>query len=127
ERDADANLSRSLRYGIGDDAVDAERRESERDAAEEREERHLEAALAYRRAQHLLERARISQRLVLVHRQHLGADERDRRGRIARGAHDEAVVLPGPDLERQDHLRLGILVERLRADVADDADDAGPL
>ena len=82
ERHADADLTRPLRDCVREHAEDADRRKHQRDAGEEREQRHVEAGLRDRSGDDLLERADVPDRQVAIDRVH-GAAGRVSDGRRA--------------------------------------------
>ena len=77
DRHAHADLVRALRDRIGDDAVDADGCQRERQAAEQREEQHVEPPIRCRIRQHLIHRRDVGDAELRVHRV-------DRRARVAR-------------------------------------------
>ncbi len=83
----------ALRHDVGHDAVDADRGDDEAEQAEEREQRHVEAALRDQAIHVALERDGVArQPLFLVDRPDRRLDRRQHRQRIAGRAHDQRAA-----------------------------------
>jgi hypothetical protein len=123
EGDTHANLTRPLLRRIRDRAVEAERRQAQRQDGERADERQQEPRLRHGVRDVRRERRQLGDRHVRVHGRRFGADARDQARRIRSRAHDV-----GQGQERVEDVRdvncLAVLRgERCRPHVVDDADD----
>ena len=121
----------ALGHRVGDDAVDADGGEDERQRREQAEHDHVEAAAAERAGDALVHRPHVGDRLIGIEAVHLVTDGRNRRERVARRAHGDVHRPDRPAVEqrlaiRHVQLRPIARVEAAVLDVAGDADDLVP-
>src|SRR5262249_21288685 len=122
---ADADLLRALLDRIGDESVDAERREQQREQREAPEQQHGETARRHGSIDELLHGPEVVVREVRRDRLQRAAQRARQRARRHRRADDEIVRRLILALTHRDvHLLAGRALERQMAHVADDADHA---
>ena len=105
EGHAHADLRRPLRGERGDDAVEADRREDQRERAERGQQAGDHPLHEHRDLEVLGERVHVEQRHVRVERAEHLVQARHDRARLAGGLHDQHRVAAIPLLHRQVHER----------------------
>src|SRR5262245_51174685 len=117
---------RSLRHRIGHHAVDADRRQRQRDRRKYAEQKHIETTLRDRIVHPLLHRVNVVHRLIFVYGQDLPAHGADQTRRIARCAYNQGHVPRCEVREWAIHLGPGVGVQGGVVDILHYAYDLTP-
>ena len=113
ERHPDPELARALRDQIRDHAVDADRRQPERERREQRQQQHREAPARQRLVDPLRHRPHVVDRQVRIELADLAADRRGQRRRIGRRVRSTTFIAARRELRvREVHRDARVGVER---------------
>src|SRR5205085_5930174 len=117
----------ALRHRIGNDSVNSNCGENQRDRREDRNEKHVEAWARDRFFEALLGGAHVVERLLSIERPDFLADGAEHGGWFARGLNNQGESAPRRLTIGSVELSVRFLVQADPADVTDDADHGVPL
>ena len=127
ERHPHADLLRPRRHRVGDDGVEADRGQRERDERQDAEQRPEDAERPRRLRQHLVDGPRVGDGLIGIDLLHLAADRGDEPGRVEPAAQDHRGAARADLLDRHvDHVGEVAVARVAVPDVRADADDREP-